>query len=87
MRNKLLQRIKNECDEIKFLTDKIDENTLFIRKSLSVYHLQAGCMKWYWYIDGYCVGSSYGIRELMKSDKLCIYKATFGDYEILPDEK
>lgn len=57
------------------------KNGEFYRPTLTWSHASAGRMKWYWLIDGYCVGSAENMRDLLKSSKIVIETSRFGFIE------
>jgi len=57
---KIRQKLK---DKIKADTGYEVKNGDFYRPTLTWQYLSAGRMKWYWIIDGYCVGSAENMRD------------------------
>lgn len=61
---------------------KIKEDTgyevkdgVLYRTSLNWSHKSVGRMKWYWLVEGVCVGSSENMKELLNSEKIQISKS------------
>lgn len=83
IRQRLIDKIKTDCSgELIGLEEKITADLPIHRPTLSWQQKTAGRMVWYWYIDGYCIGSSENMKDLLKATKLEVYKPCFGDFEI-----
>lgn len=82
IREKLIHRVKSDLN-LNGLEDDLTIDLKIYRPTMSWAHKAAGRMIWYWYIRGYCIGSSETMKELLKSEKLVLYihKDTM-DYEI-----
>jgi len=39
-------------------------------------------MVWYWYVNGYVIGSAENMKELLSCKKLEFYRLSHGDYEL-----
>jgi len=74
IREKLKKKIKADTGF------EVGEGKLY-RHNLSWAHATAGRMKWYWLVDGVCVGSAENMRELLNSDKITIDQTNFGFVE------
>ena len=82
IRQKLIDKIITDIGSEIWFMDEIDQNIKICRPTLTWQHRTAGRFIWYWNINGYLVGSSEGMRDLLKSKKLVLYKPTWGDFEI-----
>jgi len=82
IRQQLIAKIKNDVD-LCGLEDKLTTDLKIYRPTLSWQHKTAGRMVWYWYINGYIIGSSENMKDLLKSPKLEAYSSTHGNYELL----
>jgi hypothetical protein len=81
IRQKLIDKIKSEVN-LCGLEDELTTDLKIHRPTLTWQHKTAGRMIWYWYINGYMIGSSENMKELLKSPKLELYRPTYFDYEI-----
>ncbi len=75
---KIIQKLK---DKIKADTGYEVKNGELYRPTLTWAHASAGRMKWYWLIDGYCVGSAENMKDLLKSPKIIMESSHFGFIE------
>jgi hypothetical protein len=81
IRKKLIDKIKSDCD-LDGLEEQLTVDLRIHRPTLTWQHKAAGRMVWYWYINGSMIGSSENMKELLKSNKLEVYKSTSKDYEL-----
>ena len=73
IRTKLISKIKEDTGF------EINPKSKFQRPSLTWAHKSAGRMSWYFYTDkGFIIGSSENMKQLLKSDKIQVYKGNFG---------
>lgn len=76
VRQKLIQKIEEDTGF------RIHNDWKFERPTLNWAHKSAGRMCWYYYTnDGTIVGSSENMTELLKSEKIVIYKGHYGFVE------
>jgi hypothetical protein len=76
VRHNLIQKIEKDTGF------RIQNDWKFERPTLNWAHKSAGRMIWYYYTDkGFIVGSCEKMTDLLKSDKIIIYKGHFGFVE------
>jgi hypothetical protein len=81
IRQKLIDKIKQDCD-LYGLEEQLTVDLKIHRPTLTWQHKTAGRMVWYWYINGYLIGSAENMKELLTSKKLELDRSSHGDYEL-----
>jgi hypothetical protein len=81
IRQKLIDKIKQDCN-LCGLEDQLTVDLKIHRPTLSWQHKTAGRMVWYWYVNGYVIGSAENMKELLSCKKLEFYRLSHGDYEL-----
>ena len=77
----LINKIKNDLS-LNGLEHELTKELVIIRPTLSWNDKTSGRMIWYWLIRGNLIGSSEKMTELLKSNKLEVYKPDKFTFEI-----
>jgi hypothetical protein len=82
IREQLIEKIKTDVD-LGGLEDLLTKDLEIFRPTLTWQQKTVGRTVWFWYVHGCTIGSPEGMKALLKSPKLEVYKPTRFDYQIL----